>query len=64
MKLLLALLVALALLGWFFLRFLGYVPNLGSHMTSANFWWMALVAVAIAGGLLWNRIKTGRWLYP
>ena len=64
MRLLIALVVALALLMWLFLRFLGYVPNPTRHMTAADFWWAVLIAIAIGAALVWNRLRTGRWLYP
>jgi hypothetical protein len=64
-RLLIALLVALGLLGWIFFRFLGHVPNpMTPWVTSADFWWAVLVAIAIGVALVWNRLKNGRWLNP
>jgi Na+-driven multidrug efflux pump len=65
MKLVAVLLVALAVLGWIFVQILGRVPNPApSAMSSSDFWWLVLIAIVVAGGLVWRRIRSGRWLRP
>lgn len=65
MKLIVILVAALAIIGFIFLRLFGDFPNPVPHaMSGADFWWLVLVAIAVAGGLVWNRVRTGRWLSP